>query len=183
VQLEADRVTLREFRLADVAECQKQHADPRFLEFYSEEVGDGAFVQTLVELFIRTAAAEPRFDYTLAVVERSTSRLIGSCSMRTAGQKKGRAEFGLGLWPDFWGRGLATEAARAMITFGFDELGLEEIRGVSVTPNHRVGRLVTKLGFVKVGERDGAPWMAARGWTHSVWALTQSAWARSGVAR
>jgi len=182
VQLEADRVTLREFTLADVAVCQRQHADPRFLEFYSAEVGDPAFVQTLVELFIRTANTEPRLDYTLAIVERGTSQLIGSGSIRTAGQEKGHAEFGLGLGADFWGRGLATEAARAIIAFGFEELGLEEIRGISVSANHRVGRLVTKLGFVKTGEADGAAWMAARGWRHSVWTLTKSAWAHTGVA-
>jgi len=182
VQLEAHRVTLREFTLADIAVCQRQHADPRFLEFYSPEVGDPAFVKSLVELFIRTANTEPRFDYTLAVVERGTSQLIGSCSIRTAGQEQGHAEFGLGLWADVWGRGLATEAARAIIAFGFEKLGLEEIRGVSVSANDRVGRLVTKLKFVKTGERDGAAWMAARGWKHSVWTLTRSAWADAGVA-
>jgi RimJ/RimL family protein N-acetyltransferase len=178
VQLESDRVILREFSLDDVAEWQGFFADPRYLEFYAPEVGDPKFAKDLVDLFVRTATAKPRRDYTLAVVERLSSRLIGCCSLRTAGQKAGCAEFGMGLSPEFWGRGFAAEAAREMLRFGFETLHLDEIRGQSVTANHRVANLVTKLGFVKLGEPDGAPWMVARGWTHTLWALTKSTWVR-----
>jgi ribosomal-protein-alanine N-acetyltransferase len=176
VQLEGSRITLREFLPDDIAELERHHADPRYLEFYAPEVSEPTFARTLVELFIRTAKVEPRYDYTLAIVERLSSPLIGSCSLRTAGQKPGYAEFGMGVAPDFWGRGLAAEAAREMLRFGFEALRLDEIRGVSVTANRRVGPLVTKLGFVKIGEHAGAPWMTARGWTHTVWLLTKATW-------
>jgi RimJ/RimL family protein N-acetyltransferase len=176
--LESDRVTLREFCPDDVAGLERYHADLRYVEFYAPEVSERTFAKTLVELFIRTAKAEPRFDYTLAIVERASSRLIGCCSLRTADQKAGHAEFGMELSPDFWGRGLAAEAGREMLRFGFDTLGLDEIRGVSVTANRRVDRLVTTLGFMRLEEREGAPWMVARGWSHTVWVLTKATWAQ-----
>ena len=178
MHLEGGRVTLREFRSDDVAELERFHKDPRYLEFYAPEVSEPTFAKTLVGLFIRTAKEEPRYDYTLAIVERVSSQLIGCCSLRTAGQQAGYAEFGMEVSPDFWGRGLAAAAAREMIRFGFDALRLDEIRGVSVTANHRVEPLVTKLGFVKIAEHGGAPWMTARGWTHTVWALTKATWAQ-----
>ncbi len=176
MQLESGRVTLREFRFDDVAALEKYHVDTRYLDFYAPEASERTLAKTLVELFIRTANADPRYDYTLAIVERASSQLIGCCSLRTAGQKAGYAEFGLEVSPDFWGRGLAAEAAREMIRFGFDTLGVLEIRCESVTANRRVDRLVTKLGFVSLGEHAGAPWMVARGWTHTTWALTKSKW-------
>ncbi len=176
MELEGDRVTLREFCSDDVADLERYHGDPRYLEFYAPEVSEPAFPKMLVELFIRTAQTKPRHDYTLAIVERDSSQLIGCCSLRTAGQKAGYAEFGMEVSPNFWGRGLAAEAAREMIRFGFEALSLDEIRGVSVTANRRVERLVTRLGFVNLGEHDGAPWMTARGWTHTVWALTKATW-------
>ena len=178
VQLESDRVTLREFSPGDVAALEQYHADLRYLEFYAPEVSERTFAKSLVELFIRTAEAEPRFDYTLAIVERASSRLIGCCSLRTANQKAGHAEFGMELSPDLWGRGLAAEAGREMLRFGFETLGLDEIRGVSVAANRRVDRLVNTLGFTKLEERAGAPWMVARGWSQTVWVLTKAAWAR-----
>lgn len=178
VQLESHRVVLRELSLDDVAEWQGFFADPRYLEFYAPEVGNPQFAKDLADLFVRTATANPRRDYTLAVVERLSSRLIGCCSLRTAGQKADCAEFGMGLSPDFWGRGLAAETAREMLRFGFETLHLGEISGQSVTANDRVANLVTKLGFVKLGEPAGALWMAARGWTHTLWALAKSTWVR-----
>ncbi len=176
VQLESDRLTLREFSPDDIAGFEGYHADLRYLEFYGPQVTEPAFATTLVELFIRTAKAEPRLDYTLAIIERASTRLIGCCSLRTASQKAGYAELGIEVSPNSWGRGWAAEAAREMIRFGFEALRLGEIRGVSVTANRRVDRLVTKLGFVNLGEHEGASWMAARGWTHTTWALTKETW-------
>ena len=171
MRLDADRVTLREFCPGDVAELEAYHRDPRYLEFYAPQISERTFAKTLLELFIRTAQAKPRYDYSLAIVERASSQLIGCCSLRTAGQKPRYAEFGMEVRPDFWGRGLAAEAAREMIRFGFGALRLGEIRGISVTANHRVERLVTALGFVHLGEHEGAPWR-----THTTWALTKSNW-------
>jgi [ribosomal protein S5]-alanine N-acetyltransferase len=176
VRLDADRVTLREFCSDDIAELEAYHRDPRYFEFYEPEVSERTSAKTLLALFIRTAQAKPRYDYSLAIVEGVSSQLIGCCSLRTAGQASGGAEFGMEVRPDFWGRGLAAEAAREMIRFGFDALRLDEIRGISVTANHRVERLVTALGFVNLGEHEGAPWMAARGWTNTTWGLTKSKW-------
>ena len=175
MQLEADRVLLRDFRGDDVTELQRYHADPDFLEFYAPDVATPEHAKLLVELFVRTARAQPRLDFSLAVVDRGSAQLIGCCSLRTAGQDPGKAQFGLELAPKFWGRGLAAESARELLAFGFETLQLDEIRAESVTANERVQKLVAKLGFSKIGERTGAAWMAERGWTHSVWSLTKAA--------
>jgi RimJ/RimL family protein N-acetyltransferase len=178
--LERDRLLLRDFCAEDVAAYQRYHADPRYLQYYAPEVADPEHAKTLVETFVDSAQAKPRRDFTLAIVERSASQLIGCCSLRTAGQDKGHAEFGLELSPSFWSRGFAVEAAGALLEFGFHTLNLSEIRGQSVTENRRVEQLVLKLGFKKLRESEGAAWMAARGWTHSEWSLTRSAWVPSG---
>jgi RimJ/RimL family protein N-acetyltransferase len=176
MQLECDRVLLRDFRADDLAAYRRLHADPRYLQYYAPDVGDPESQRRLVGQFVETALANPRRDFTLAIVERAASQLIGVASLRTAGHADGQGEFGFGLSADFWGRGLATEAARALLQFGFDALRLAEIRGRSVTQNLRVTRLVSKLGFDRLRELEGAEWMRVRGWTHTEWSLTKLAW-------
>jgi ribosomal-protein-alanine N-acetyltransferase len=53
-----------------------------------------------------------------AVVEKASSRIIGTCGL---GYFDGRPELGLGYWfdPKYWGRGFATEAARACVEYTF----------------------------------------------------------------
>lgn len=56
-------------------------------------------------------------------------------------------EIGWRLQPDCWGRGLATEGARAAIRFGFETLGLEEIVAFTVPANGASLRVMAKLGM------------------------------------
>lgn len=177
MQLDGSRILLRDFRRDDISAYQGYHADKRYLEFYGPEVSDPMHAQQLVEVFVRTAHEEPRSDYTMAIIDRDTLGLIGCCSLRTARQPAGQAEFGLELSPDWWGRGLAVEAARTLLEFGFTALALSQVRGESVTENRRVNRLVRNLGFERIAIRPGTAWMNKRGWTYSNWLLTKSAWA------
>jgi RimJ/RimL family protein N-acetyltransferase len=173
VQLQRDRIILRDFRIEYVAEYRSYHGDPRYLEYYPPELLNPEHARKLVEMFIASAAAEPRRDFTLAIVERTTSRLIGCCSIRTVGQEAAHAELGVELSPDYWGRGFALEAARAMLELARDVLSCKAIGARTVSANTRIARLLTELGFEKRCERSGDDWMAARGWTHVEWSLEE----------
>ena len=56
-------------------------------------------------------------------------------------------EVGWRLARPYWGRGYATEAGRASLAFGFDELGLEEIVAFAVADNFRSRRVMERLGM------------------------------------
>src|SRR5690606_36889576 len=94
----------------------------------------------------------------------------------------GAAEFGIELPPQRWGHGYATEAARAILGFGFRELGLREVRGLSVAENVRVTRMVSGLGFTRLGIRPGPAWVQAQGWSQTEWKLTREQWEAMQVA-
>jgi [ribosomal protein S5]-alanine N-acetyltransferase len=167
------RLILREFTAGDLAAFLAYQADPRNAEFYSSEDLDPSHARGLIQRFIDWAAASPRQNYQFAIVERgNVKEAIGSCGIRLEGCDAGRAEFGLELAPAHWGRGFATEAARAILGFAFRDLGVQEVRGVTVTENNRVQRLVARLGFTQVETRPGPAWMRARGWSETVWGLT-----------
>lgn len=177
------RLVLRDFTLEDLPAYLEPQADPRYTEFYGPGETGPDFTRGLVERFVQWAAETPRRNYQLAVVPREgPGELIGSCGVRQHGCEPGKGEFGLELAPRHWGRGFATEAASAILDFGFRELGLQEIRGVTVTENVSVQRLVARLGFTRVETIPGPDWMSARGWSQSVWRLKVGEWKPPGQA-
>lgn len=178
MELLGDRIALREHVIDDWSTLAEYQADRRYLEFYPPEVDVPERTKALVDRFVAWATEQPRANYQFGIVDRATGRLIGSCGLRTAGMAAGCAEFGLELSPDWWGRGLAAESARAVLRFGFETLALEQVRGVSVTQNVRIVRLVRRLGFVEGATRADDEWMRARGWTLTEWVLTKDVWAR-----
>lgn len=56
-------------------------------------------------------------------------------------------EVGYGFYPDVWGRGLATEIARAFLTVGFERLGLRTIVALTLRANDASQRVMLKAGL------------------------------------
>ena len=176
------RLLLREFAEADLPGLLAYQADPRYSEFWLDD-SPGTPTPQLLTLFRRWAVEVPRRNYQLAMARLvGPDELIGSCGLRSEGSGAGSAEFGIEVAPRWWAQGYATEAARAILTFGFRKLGLQEVRGVSVTENTRVTSIISRLGFVPAARSAGPTWVAARGWSLTEWQLTRTRWEATEVA-
>src|ERR1700733_6253018 len=95
---------------------------------------------------------DPRFG-SWAIVERATRVPVGSVLLKPLPDGAGEIEIGWHLHPDSWGRGLATDAARAMLARGF-ALGLAEIWAVTHPDNRRSVRVCEKLGMRQLGSTN-----------------------------
>ena len=84
-----------------------------------------------------------------ATVLKAENRYIGYCGVY------GEGVLGYYLARPYWGRGLATEAARALIEFGFRELGLTRITAAVEVGNEASRHILEKLGFVHVRREAG----------------------------
>src|SRR5262252_5782783 len=82
----------------------------------------------------------------LAITLRSDARQIGGIGMRIERQH-GHAELGYWLGVAYWGRGYATEAAREMLRYGFEDLGLHRIFATHFKHNAASGRILGKIGM------------------------------------
>lgn len=178
MELITERLLLREFVPEDGAALLAYQGDPRYLEFNGPDEGRPEDQAGLLAMFLAWQAEDPRQNYQLAMVERAASPgLIGCCGVRRKGFEAGEAEFGLELAPQYWGRGLASEASRAMLTFAFQDLRVRDVLAVTVTQNHRVERMLEGLGFRPLGTRDGSGWMRERGLSETEWRLSAAQWA------
>ena len=90
---------------------------------------------------------------TLAVTRRDEpDELLGSVSLRRFSRDR-RAELGYWLGADAWGKGYATEAAGALVDFGFREMGLSRIYAQVLAGNVASCRVLEKLGMLHEGLR------------------------------
>lgn len=87
-------------------------------------------------------------DFPFAVTLHN--RLIG-CMGLNEDRDRGQMELGYWIAVSFWGFGYATEAARAILGFGFGWLGLAGIIARHYTENEASARVLRKLGFVETG--------------------------------
>jgi RimJ/RimL family protein N-acetyltransferase len=91
-------------------------------------------------------------EWIWAITLRGSKGLIGMVGL-TPDMDDGSAELGYWLSPVDWGKGYATEAARAVVSYGFDTLGLRGLKSSFFTDNPASGRVLGKLGFVETGRR------------------------------
>ncbi len=146
-------IITRRFLLRDFTEAERPafiayHADSRYLALSGPDGEDPQHSQSLFQMFRDWTSERPRRNYQLAVLQRQEPQaLVGCCGLRGAGCELGKAELGIELAPAYWARhGYAIEVGRALLEFGFSDLGLQEIYGVTVDANAQIARLAEWFG-------------------------------------
>lgn len=100
-------------------------------------------------------AAYPDFDThgfgRWGCVLKETGAIIGFCGLKYL-DELGEVDLGYRYLPEYWGRGLATEACRACVEFGFEQIGLEHIIALVLPENAASIRVLEKVGMRAEGE-------------------------------
>ena len=149
VQLDGHRVRLREFRHDDLDPSLRVVGDDRVTRWLSFNSLTREQQAERLTGAIQRAAADPRIEYYLAVTPHSDDALIGFVRIGLSGVKA--AKLGYAIAADHWGNWYATDAARTMITFAFQELGLHRITAAIGPDNTSSIAVVKRLGFTREG--------------------------------
>ncbi len=179
VQIDTSRFVLRDFDASDRAPFVAYQVDPRYRRLYDLDEGHAAQASELFDTFLAWRDEEPRRNYQLGIFGRTDGRMCGCAGVRMTDIYERTAVLGIELAPDEWGRyRLALEVADALMTFGFEDLGLDLLIGTTASGNRRVERLAQWFG-AEIGEqRTGPEWMQARGWVEVDWRLSRLNWER-----
>jgi RimJ/RimL family protein N-acetyltransferase len=148
-ELVTPRLVLRNWRDGDLAEFAAINADPQVMAFfpraYDRAESDGLVAR------IRNHAARCGFGL-WAMEAPGEAPFMGFTGLWTPDFEAPFTpcvEIGWRLAPRFWGRGYATEAARASLRFGFEMLQQEEIVSYAVTANERSRRVMERIGMTR----------------------------------
>ena len=90
-------------------------------------------------------------EVVFAVVTKTDMQLVGAVGLRGIDQEHSQAEMGFWIGVDWWGRGYATEAAQALLRFGFETLGLNRIYAHHMLRNPASGHVLAKIGMTQEG--------------------------------
>jgi RimJ/RimL family protein N-acetyltransferase len=179
MEIKTRRFVLRDFREEDRHAFGAYQTDPRYLEVSGPEVSDPGHALGLLQTFKVWASELPRRNHQLAIIEKKSQELIGSCGLRSAGCNHGSAVLGIELAPKYWGSyGYAIEVACALLAFGFNRLGLQEIYGVTTSGNAPVVRLANWFEAEATAIAPGPAWMEVRGWSQVRWRITVEQWSK-----
>ena len=146
-----ERLVLRDFVEADWPQVQAYASDPEVVRYMSWGPNSEEETRDFLRQKLEAQAADPRAEFDLAVVLRDTGRLIGACGITVSSARTRCAWVGYCFHRDFWGQGYATEAARAVVGFGFEALGLHRIFSTCDTENLASARVLEKVGMRREG--------------------------------
>lgn len=143
----SDRMVFRAWREGDLECFHTLCSDPQVMR----HVGDGrAWSRERTAEFIASAGETLRRKgyCQWALIHKADRQLIGYCGFVAS---QAEPEIGWRLSPRYWGRGLATEAARAALRHGFETLGFQRVLATVQEGNVASIRVVEKLGMQPLG--------------------------------
>jgi RimJ/RimL family protein N-acetyltransferase len=138
-------IRIREFHPADLDATMGIVGDPEVTNYLSFDAKSREDQQQLLSAQIARAQQKPRSEYYQAIERLSDGELLGF--VRLGLGTHATAKLGYALRHDAWGKGFATEAAAAMIEFGFNALSLHRITAACGPENAGSIRVLEKLGF------------------------------------
>lgn len=145
--LETERLILRTWREGDREPFARMNADPTVMEFFpaclsraESDRGVDRIEQHFRERGFGLFAAELKSEGTFI-------GFVGLNVPRFTAHFTPCVEIGWRLAAAYWGLGLATEGARAVLHHGFETLGLDEIVAFTIPSNQRSRRVMGKLGM------------------------------------
>ena len=148
--LKTERLVVRPWRVDEAGRFFDLHSHIEVVRWWGgTPMRDRREAVELIELYMARLAADPRFG-AWAVVERSSDTPAGTVLLKPLPDGDGEIEIGWHLHPDSWGRGLASEAARALLARAF-EYGLKEVWAVTHPNNRRSAAVCKRIGMRLLG--------------------------------
>jgi RimJ/RimL family protein N-acetyltransferase len=155
----SERLLLRRFRFDDVPDLLEFVSHPSVANEVQEIGTTEAEIREYIEMQNGFQPFEPHKVFDLGIERRTGCKLIGIVTAIVKYHRK--VEIGYGLGIDYRGRGYATEAAKALIDYGFYALELHRVQAIASSGNPASIRVLERLGMKLEGRlreaniRDG----------------------------
>lgn len=153
MQLETERLILRPFRQTDLDAYAALNSDPDVMRYYPSP-----YTREQSQASIdRCTASWERHGYGFSAVTDKDDVFLGLCGLSLFQSDLSFTpvvEIGWRFVTSAWGRGLASEAAKAWLKFGFQNIGLEEIVAFTAIPNRPSQKVMERIGMTRFSTYD-----------------------------
>jgi ribosomal-protein-alanine N-acetyltransferase len=170
-----ERLALRRYTHVDIPDVLAFASQPsvarvtaRHIPATEEGVGKYIDLQNSYQPFEKNKVFE------LAVERKADGKVIGLVGLIR--RDHGQGEMGWAFGVEFRGQGYATEAARALMDYGFRSLGLNRVHADTGTDNHASQRLMERLGMRREALLRDSVYQEAKWQDRAVFAILADDW-------
>ena len=153
------RLLLREFVPEDFSAVMRYASDPEVTRHMLWGPNGEVETRGFLNHAIHCQGEARRTAYELAVILKDTNELIGGCGIGIVHADHREGEIGYCFDKAYWGNGYATEAARALLSYGFETLKLHRIYATCSPANHGSAHVLEKCGMQREGVLRQHKWM------------------------
>lgn len=141
VQIETDRLLLREITDADLENIYNGLSNPRVIKYYGISFDSLDATKEQMKWF----ADVNQFWWAICSIDNEI--FYGAAGLNNISKEHKKAEIGLWLLPDYWGKEIMREVMPLICSYGFEKLGLNRIEGFVESDNLNCKRAMAKLDF------------------------------------
>ncbi|VFQ42792.1 GNAT family N-acetyltransferase [Desulfoluna butyratoxydans] len=148
--IETDRLELKPFRLDYAEAFAKALQYPEIYAYLPEDVPFLKDIEAIIKWFIKRDQDNMETGFTgtnLSIHLKETCEIIGWCGLQPFEPEPCKTEIFYGLTPVYWNKGLITEAASAVLDYGFSGVHMEEIVAGVKPQNIASIRVLEKIGM------------------------------------
>jgi len=149
--IHTERLTLRAWETNDLLDCIEMNLDKEVMKYFLSVLTK----EQTIEFYDRVQKHFLENGFGLYVVENTiTQEFLGYTGFMIANFEASFTpcvEIGWRFKKQYWGKGYATEAAKACLNYGFDTLGFDKIYSFTATPNIKSENVMKRIGMIKTG--------------------------------
>ena len=149
-ELTTERLTLRRMMVLDTDDMYEYACRPdvtKYLTWHPHP--DREYTREYLEYLGNRYSAGMFYDW--AVIYEPDCKMVGTCGFTAFNCTSDSAEVGYVLNPEYWGKGIATEALSRVLHFAFEELKLHRVEARFMEDNERSRRVMEHVGMTFEG--------------------------------
>lgn len=175
--IETERLLLRPFATRDLEALYEIHSDEAVARYLYNEARTRQQVEELLERKISGSVLSGEGQWlSAAVVSPGSDELVGDVSLLWASEAHRQGEIGFIIHPRHHGHGYATEAARPLLAFAFETLGLHRVVGRAEARNVASARVLEKLGMRREAHLVENEWVKGEWQSEVIYAMLVREW-------
>lgn len=181
--MHTERLVLRPFEEADLEALHTMQSNEEVVRYLYHDARSLDEVRAVLARKIASAAVGREDDgLSAAVVLRATGELVADLSLWWVSDGHEQGELGFVVHPAHQRRGYATEAARPILDFAFNTLGLHRVVGRTEARNIASARVLEKLGMRREAHLIENEWVKGEWQSELVYAVLADEWAVATAA-
>lgn len=149
-RIETDRLLIRPYSLEDAERIFQIVGEENFYQYIPEDVPSLDEVKDIIKWSINCCkknTPDKIYKFNLAIIHKGDNKVIGYCGLGPDDLDLQEVELYYGLSNEYRSQGLASEAAHALVAYGFKVIKLKKIIGLVDAQNTHSIKLVEKLGM------------------------------------